>query len=72
MIDISVLKMICKLKGIVCYHFNEDCVTCMKRKDLRKSEDDPPEIHQLLISYPIEFERYYNRRISRIDVIVIS
>ena len=71
MINISVLKIICKLKGVICSHFDQDCVTCMKRKDLIKSKDDPLEIHELLICHPVEFKRYYNREITRADVMDI-
>jgi len=69
MINISILKIICKLKGVICNHFDEDCITCMKRKDLVKSKNDPLEIRELLICYSIEFKRYYNREITRADVI---
>ncbi|KKN29940.1 hypothetical protein LCGC14_0838940 [marine sediment metagenome] len=72
MINISILKKICKLKGVICNHFDEDCITCMKRKDLIKSKDDLLEIHELLIYHPVEFKRYYNREITRADVIDID
>ncbi len=71
MMDITILRNICKLKGFTCYHFDEDCVTCMKRKGLIKSKNDPLEILELLtdIGNEIEFERYYNRKITRGSVI---
>ncbi len=69
MINVSILKIICKLKGVICNHFNEDCITCMKRKDLIESKDDSLEIHELLIYHPLEFKQYYNREINRADVI---
>ena len=71
MMDVTILKKICKLKGFICHHFDEGCVTCMKRKDLMESKSDPLEIHELLIDIgnEIEFERYYNREKKRVDVI---
>ena len=72
MINVYILKKICKLKGVTCHHFNEDCITCIRRKNLIESEDDSPEIHEFLTSHPLEFRQYYNREISRIDVVILD
>ena len=72
MIKVCILKKICKSKGVICHHFNEDCITCLKRNDLIESKNDPPEIHELLINHPVEFKRYYNREKNRAAAITLD
>lgn len=72
MINVSILKEICKLKGVICHHSNEDCITCLKRNDLIESKNDPPKIHDLLIGDSVEFKRYYNREVNRAAAITLD
>ncbi len=44
----------------------------MKRENLIESKDDSPEIYELLISNLVEFKRYYNREITRVDIIILN
>ena len=65
MINVSVLQKVCKLKGVTCHHFDEDCITCNKRKILTEAEDDSVSIRHLLLWYEDLFERYYYRKKTR-------